>query len=186
MPAQSTALSCHGRAPKKAKLTHSLTSKSAHISVESMVTAGSWSKVQDAESDAAAAEEGARLATVQEVKAAMSDAGIDDHTEFWDKIEEYDLRDVDFADDIEGNNINDNQEDVRSEYTSISPLSSPPRHSVVISDDEDLTPTIWSRVREPSVTVPDPPSPTLPPASPTHPILPLIAGFDISFRFVYN
>ncbi|KAF9304179.1 hypothetical protein BG003_001765, partial [Podila horticola] len=153
---------------------------------ESMVTAGSWSKVQDAESDAAAAEEGARLATIQEVKAAMSDAGIDDHSEFWDRIEEYDLRDVDLADGIEGDNIDDNQEDFRSEYTSISPLSSPPRNSVVISDDEDHTPTIWSRVRDPSATVPDPPSPILPPTSPILPVLPLIAGFDFSFRFVYN
>lgn len=153
---------------------------------DGMVSAGSWSKAQDAESDAAAAEEETRLATVQEVEAAMSDAGIDDHSAFWDNIEEYDLRDVDVADHIESDDIDDKQEDVRSEYTSISPRSSPPLNSVVISDDEDLTPSIWSREREPSATVPDPPSPTLPPASPTRPILPLIAGFDFSFRFVYN
>ncbi|KAF9271116.1 hypothetical protein BGZ74_006476, partial [Mortierella antarctica] len=41
---------------------------------EGMVPAGSWSQVQDAESGAAAAEEEARLATAQEVKAAMSHA----------------------------------------------------------------------------------------------------------------
>jgi hypothetical protein len=153
---------------------------------EGMVSAGSWSKVQDAESDAAAVEEEARLATVQEVKAAMSDAGIDDNNAFWDKIEEYDLRDVDFADGIESDNIDDNQEDVRSEYISVSPRSSPPRNSVVISDDEDLKSTIWNSERDTSTPAPDPPSPTLPPVSPSHPILPLIAGFDFSFRFVYK
>ncbi|KFH62061.1 hypothetical protein MVEG_12215 [Podila verticillata NRRL 6337] len=92
---------------------------------EGVVSAGSWSKVQDAESDAAASEEEARLATVQEVKAAMSDAGIDDHSAFWDKIEEDDLQDVNFADHIESDNIDDNQEDVRSDCTTISLRSSP-------------------------------------------------------------
>jgi len=146
-----------------------------------MVPAGSWSQVQDAESHAAAAEEEARLTTVQEVKAAMSDAGIEDHSAFWDAIEEDDLRNVDFDDDID-----DGNQDVHFEYTSTGPHTSTPRNSVVISDDEDLKSTTWNSERDPSTPAPDPPSPTLPPVSPSRPVLPLIAGFDFSFRFVYN
>ncbi|KFH69218.1 hypothetical protein MVEG_04033 [Podila verticillata NRRL 6337] len=149
---------------------------------DSMVPASSWSQVQDAESDAIAAEEEARLATVQEVKAAMSDAGIEDNSTFWDEIEEDDLRNVDFDNDIDDGN----QEDVHSEYTSTGPHTLTPQNSVVISDDEDLKSTTWNSGRDPSTPAPDPPSPTLPPVSPSRPILPLIAGFDFSFRFVYN
>jgi len=149
---------------------------------DSMVPAGSWSQVQDAESDAAAAEEETRLATVQEVKAAMSDAGIEDNSDFWDEIEEDDLRNVDFDNDIDDGN----QKDVHSEYTSNGHDTSTSRNSVVISDDEDLKSTTWNSGGDPSTPAPDPPSPTLPPISPFRPILPLMAGFDFSFRFVYN
>ncbi|KAG0333399.1 hypothetical protein BG005_005178, partial [Podila minutissima] len=55
---------------------------------EGMVPAGSWSKVQDGESDAAAVEEEARLATVQEVRAGLKDAGIDsNNVDEWDDLE---------------------------------------------------------------------------------------------------
>ncbi|KAF9312126.1 hypothetical protein BG006_004425 [Podila minutissima] len=150
---------------------------------EGMVPAGSWSKLQDDESDAAAVEEEARLATVQEVRTALKDAGIDsNNVDEWDDLEEYNLRDTDFDDDVMVDSIGDrSQEDLYSEYNSITSPTPPPQESVVISDDEDR-----SRERETSVPASDPPSPVLPPPSPNRPIFPVLAGFDLCFRFVYN
>lgn len=132
-----------------------------------MVPAGPWSQVQDAKSEAVAAEEEACLTTVQEVKAAMSNAGIEDNSTSWDEIEEDDLWNVDFDDDIDDGN----QEDVHSEYTSTGPHTSTPWNSVVILDDENLKLITWNSERDLSTPAPDPPSPTLPPPLLLHPAL---------------